>query len=93
MKFISDLGNLMNSIQRDSRLGFSTVSFLRQSISARESFMKESCCVRGRLCATPGHWGRDLLRHPPSVAELPADFEQTFLTGKPWFFKQHVFEP
>ena len=86
-----DLGNLLNSIQNDSRLGFSSVSFVRQAISARESFMKESCCVRGRLCGIPGHWGRDLLRHPPSEAELPEDFEQSFLIGKPVFFSQHVF--
>ena len=90
---VRDLGNLLNSIQNDSRLGFSSVSFVRQAISARESFMKESCCVRGRLCGIPGHWGRDLLRHPPSEAELPEDFEESFLIGQPWFFSQHVFEP
>ena len=37
---IHDLGNLMNEIQKDSRLGFSTVSFLRQVISLRDNFMK-----------------------------------------------------
>ena len=55
--------------------------------------IKESCGVRGRLCATPDHWGRNLLRHPPRVAELPEDFELSFLIGKPWFFHQHTFEP
>ena len=85
---ISDLGNLMNEIQKDSRLGFSTLSFLRQAISQRENFMKDSCCVRGRQGAihSPGHWTRDLLRLPPIAAELPEEFEQSFLIGKPWFF-------
>ena len=90
---IHDLGNLMNEIQKDSRLGFSTVSFLRQAISQRENFMKDSCCVRGRQGAihSPGHWTRDLLRLPPIAAELPEEFEQSFLIGKPWFFGEHEF--
>ena len=90
-----DLGNLMNEIQKDSRLGFSIVSFRRPAISLRENFMDDSCCVRGRLCAThsPGHWTRDLLRHPPCAAELPDEFEQSFLIGKPWFFSEHDFLP
>ena len=71
---------------------FSPFTFLCL-IFLRESLTKESCCVRGRLCGIPGHWGRDLLRHPPSEAELPEDFEESFLIGKPWFFSQHVFEP
>ena len=45
---IHDLGNLMNAIQNDSRLGFSTVSFLRRAISETENYMNDSCCVRGR---------------------------------------------
>ena len=90
---IHDLGNLMNEIQKDSRLGFSTVSFLRQAITQRENFMKDSCCVRGRQGAihSPGHWTRDLLRLPPIAAELPEEFEQSFLIGKPWFFGEHEF--
>ena len=72
---IHDLGNLKSEIQKDYRLGFSTVSFLRRAISQRENFRKDSCCVRGRLCASPGHWTRDLLRHPPCAAELPDDLE------------------
>ncbi len=90
---IHDLGNLMNEIQKDFRLGFSTVSFLRQAISQRENFMKDSCCVRGRQGAihSPGHWTRDLLRLPPIAAELPEEFEQSFLIGKPWFFGEHEF--
>ena len=90
---IHDVVNLMNEIQKDSRLFFSTVSFLRQAISLRENFMKKSSCVRGRLCAIhcPGHWTRDLLRHPPCAAELPDEFEQSFLIGKPWFFSEHEF--
>ena len=89
---VRDLENLISKIQSDSRLGFSTVSFLRQAISIRESFMKEACCVRGRLCASSAHCGRDLLRHPPCAAELPEDFEESFPHGKPWFFCTHAFE-
>ena len=57
--------------------------------------MKKSSCVRGRLCAIhcPGHWTRDLLRHPPCAAELPDEFEQSFLIGKPRFFSEHDFLP
>ena len=36
---------------------------------------------------------RDLLRHPPCAAELPDEFEQSFLIGKPWFFSEHEFLP
>ena len=55
--------------------------------------MKDSCCVRGRHGAihSPGHWTRDLLRLPPIAAELPEEFEQSFLIGKPWFFGEHEF--
>ena len=83
----------MNEIQKYSRLGFSTVSFLRRAISQREIFMKDSFCVRGRQGAihSPGHWTRDLLRLPPIAAELPEEFEQSFLIGKPWFFGEHEF--
>ena len=94
---IHDLRNLMNEIQKDSlsfRL-FDCIFYPPGYISAGEFFMKDSCCVRGRLCAihSPGHWTRDLLRHPPCAAELPDDFLQSFLLGKPWYFSQHVFEP
>jgi len=40
---------------------------------------------------SPGHWTRDLLRLPPIAAELPEEFEQSFLIGKPWFFGEHEF--
>ena len=35
--------------------------------------------------------GFDLLRLPPIAAELPDEFEQSFLIGKPWFFGEHEF--
>ena len=66
---IDDLGKLLTAIQNDSRLGFSVVSFLRQAITLREKLMEDTC-VRGRLCNPPGHWGRNLIRDPPSAAEL-----------------------
>jgi hypothetical protein len=82
---VSDLGFLLNAIQNDSRLGFSLVSFVRQSISLREQWMSDNC-VRGRLCYCPALWQRNYLRHPFSAEELPADFEQSFLDGKPLLF-------
>ena len=45
--------------------------------------------MRGRLCYVPGHWGRNLIRDPPSAAELSQlfdDFEQSFLDGQPFEF-------
>ena len=65
--------------------------FLRQAIALREKWM-EDACVRGRLCYVPGHWGRNLIRDPPSAAELPVDFEQTFPDGRPWFFQHEACE-
>jgi len=85
---IDDLGKLLTAIQNDSRLGFSLVSFLRQAIAPREKWM-EDACVRGRLCYVPGHWGHNLIRDPPSAAELSQlfdDFEQSFLDGQPFEF-------
>ena len=64
---IRDLGSLFLAIQNDSRLGFSLASFVRQTISSREQRMSE-VCVRGRLCAPPDHWHRNLSQHPPCAA-------------------------
>ena len=79
---ISDLGLLLNAIQNDSRLGFSVASFVRQAIPLKDSWLRETC-VRGRLCTPPDHWRRDLFEDPPSEAELPPDFEQSFDDGAP----------
>ena len=62
------------------------MSFVRQAIALRETWLGDAC-VRGRLCITPSHWGRNLIRHPPSAAELPDDFEQNFPDGTPWRFR------
>ena len=75
----------LTAIQIDSRLGFSVVSFIRQAITLREIWLGDAC-VRGRLCITPGYWGRNLIRCPPCTEELPHNFEQTFTDGAPWFF-------
>ena len=88
----SDLGSLLNAIQNDSRLGFSLASFVRQASSLREKWFSE-VCVRGRLCASPELWHRNLFQHPPSAAELPDNFERSFLDGKPWFFSDDTFGP
>ena len=85
----SDLGFLLNAIIGDSRLGFSLASFLRQAISLRESWLKEEC-VRGRLCIPPDHWHRNLIRFPPSAAEFPPDFENSFTDSKPSFLGQEI---
>ena len=82
---LNDLCKRLNEIQIDSRLGFSVVSFFRQAITLREIWLGDAC-VRGRLCTTPGHWGRRLIRCPPCAEELPHYFEQAFLNGWPWFF-------
>ena len=82
---VSDLGSLLTAIQNDSRLGFSLVSFVRQAISVREQWMSDNC-GRGRLCDCVDCWPRDFLLHPFSAEELPADFEQSFLDGKPFLF-------
>ena len=47
--------------------------------------------VQNPLHIIAGHWTRDLLRLPPIAAELPEEFEQSFLIGKPWFFGEHEF--
>ena len=87
----SDLGFLLNAIQKDCRLGFSLASFVHQAISLRTSWLGE-VCVRGRLCTPPGHWPRDLFQDPPSAYEFPPDFEQTFTEGRPWFFDEYTID-
>ena len=92
---VSDLGKLLTAIQNDSRLGFSVVLFIRQAIALRKIYL-EDACVRGRLCTTPGHWGRNLIRYPPCAADgLPDDFEHSFPDGVPHFFHADAshFEP
>ena len=51
--------------------------------------------MRGRLCNSPGHWGRNLIRDPPSAAVLSQlfdDFEQSFLDGQPFEFAEVAYE-
>ena len=38
----------------------------------------------GRLCNSPGHWGRNLIRDPPTAAELSNDFEEPLPDGRPF---------
>ena len=84
-------GKLLTAIQNGSRLGFSVVSFLCQAIALRENWMGNAC-VRGRLCNSPGHWGRNLIRDPPSSAELFDDFEESFPDGRPFEFARFACE-
>ena len=47
--------------------------------------------VKGRLCSSPRHWGRNLIRDPPSTPELSLlfdDFEQSFPDGRPLEFSR-----
>ena len=89
------LVSFLTAIQNDSRLGFSVVSFLREAITLRQKWMEDTC-VRGRLCNSPGHWGRNLIRDPPSAAELCEmgfdDFEQSFPDGRPSEFTRFACE-
>ena len=88
---LSDLCSFLDAIQNDSRLVFSLASFLRQAISVKECRLGE-VCVRGRLCTPPDHWFRNLFEDPPSDAEFPPDFEESYMDGKPWFFSHEVFD-
>ena len=47
---IRDLGNLMSAIQKDYRLGFSTVSFIRRAISEGEFYEGLLLCAGPPLC-------------------------------------------
>ena len=50
---VSDIGKLMSAIQKDSLVGFSVISFLRQAIAMRESWIRE-VCVGGPSLYSPG---------------------------------------
>ena len=55
-------------------------------MGARLGYVTESKLV---YMFVPGHWGRNLIRDPPSAAELSQlfdDFEQSFLDGQPFEF-------
>ena len=47
---IHDLGNLKSEIQKDYRLGFSTVSFIRRAISEGEFYEGLLLCAGPPLC-------------------------------------------
>merc|ERR1711924_470945 len=53
---------------------------------SRTACWMEDAFVRGRLRNSPGHWGRNLIRDPPTAGELSNDFEQPFPDGRPFEF-------
>ena len=81
---VADLVRLLKEVQIQYCLGVSLGSFIRQAISIRESWMRK-VCARGRPCVPPEHWARNLLTHPPSDEEFPADVAENFNEGQPWF--------
>ena len=79
----TDLRNLIHSIHDDAKCGFSFASFIRQAIIVRKAWFEE-VCVRGRLCAPPSHWNRNIFSSPLDDAEAPADVFRDFDSGRPW---------
>ena len=74
---------MFHSIHDDSKCGFSFASFIRHAIIVRKAWFGE-VCVRGRLCAPPSHWNRNIFSSPLDDAEVPADVFRDFDSGRPW---------
>ena len=79
---------MLRSIQSCSKVGFS-VTFIRQAISVRKAWFAE-VCVRGRLCASPHHWNRNIFSDPLSDDLAPAEISREFDSGRPWLFASLV---
>jgi hypothetical protein len=78
---IIDLCKLLVAIRKDSRIGFSLASFLRQACSVRDGWFEE-VCVGGRL-PVPPHWSFDIFLDPPCDAEFPENYDESFNNGTP----------
>ena len=59
----------------DGCYGCALISVSKYRPLTKEEMNNEEC-----------HWGRNLIRFPPSAEELPHDFEQAFWNGWPWIF-------
>ena len=73
------------AIQNDSQLCFFASVFCSSSYRFAGKLVWE-CLFAGSPCITSANWGRNLIRYPPSVAELPNDSEQSFPDGTACFF-------
>ena len=81
---VANLVSLLKEVQIQYRVAVSLGSFIRQAIALRESWMRE-VFSRGRPCAPPEHWKRNVFLHPPSDADFPAEVAENFHDGQPWF--------
>ena len=86
----TDLRNLLHSIHDDSKCGFSFASFIRQAIIVRKAWFEE-VSVRGRLCAPPSHWNRNIFSSQLDNDEVPADvLEILILVGLGIFMALYI---
>ena len=81
---VANLVSLLKEVQIQYRVAVSLGSFIRQAKALRESWMRE-VFSRGRPCAPPEHWTRNIFLHPPSDADFPAEVAENFHDGQPWF--------
>ena len=81
---VADLVCLLEKVQYQYRAGVSLGSFVRQAITIRENWMKETC-ARGRPCVPPSHWQFNMLESPPCDADFPVEVADNFDDGQPWF--------
>ena len=84
-----DLRNLFRSILDDHKCGFSLSSFIRQATTVRKTWLGE-VSVRGRLCAPPSHWNRNIFSQPLADTDVPVDVARDFDSGRPWLFTDLV---
>ena len=84
-----DLRTLFHSILDDHKCGFSLSSFIRQATAVRKTWLGE-VCVRGRLCAPPSHWNRNIFSHALADTDVPVDVARDFDSGRPWLFADLV---
>ena len=80
---------LFHSILDDHKCGFSLSSFIRQATAVRKTWLGE-VCVRGRLCAPPSHWNRNIFSHALADTDVPVDVARDFDSGRPWLFADLV---
>ena len=85
----TDLRDLFRSILDDHKCGFSLASFIRQASAVRKTWLGE-VCVRGRLCAPPPRWNRDIFSQPLADTDIPVDVASEFNSGRPWHFSNLV---
>ena len=85
----TDLRNLFRLIRDDTKCGCSLASFIRQATVVRKTWLGE-VCVRGRLCAPPQHWNRNIFSQPLADTDIPEAAASEFDSGRPWQFADLV---